>query len=203
MNHRATVPTPSDVIATTRTWIERAVIGLNLCPFAKAVYLREQIRYVVSEARTRAALLADLERELRNLATADPAKVDTALLIHPRVLPGFFDYNDFLDDADAAIEHLGLAGVIQIASFHPDYQFAGTTPDDVTNYTNRSPFPMLHLLREASVAQAVAAVPDASGIHERNVETMRRLGVGGLMALGLTPAATPRRATRRGRRLKR
>lgn len=172
--------TSSDVIAATRGWIERAVIGLNLCPFAKSVYLGDRVRLVVSDARTADALLGDLERELRALARAAPEDVETTVLIHPHVLTSFFDYNDFLDVADAAIDRLDLTGVLQIASFHPDYQFAGTAPDDVTNYTNRSPYPMLHLLREESVERAVDAYPGAERIPERNIETMRRLGLRGL-----------------------
>jgi uncharacterized protein len=172
--------TPSDVIAATRDWIERAVIGLNLCPFAKSVYLSNRVRFEVSEARTADALLGALERELRALARAAPEEVETTVLIHPHVLTSFLDYNDFLDVADAAIERLDLTGILQIASFHPDYQFAGTAPDDVTNYTNRSPYPMLHLLREESVERAVDAYPGAERIPERNIETMRRLGVRGL-----------------------
>jgi hypothetical protein len=174
-----------DVIAATRVWVERAVIGLNLCPFAKAVYVKNQIRYTVSEARTPEALLDDLLRELRSLSHASAEDVDTTLLIHPHVLNDFLDYNDFLQVADAAVEELDLAGVLQVASFHPRYQFAGTAADDITNYTNRSPYPTLHLLREASVDQAVEAFPDAEEIYEKNVETMRRLGHGGWKALGI------------------
>jgi hypothetical protein len=170
------VPTPDDVIADTRSWIERAVIGLNLCPFAKAVYVKEQIRYVVSDATHAEVLLGDLNRELRTLSVTAPDEVDTTLLIHPGTLTAFLDYNDFLAVGDAAIVALGLKGTVQLASFHPGYQFAGTEPDDVTNNTNRSPYPMLHLLREASVDRAVAAFPDAGTIYERNMETMRRCG---------------------------
>jgi hypothetical protein len=177
--------TSDAVIAATRAWIERAVIGLNLCPFAKAVYVKSQIRYIVSDARTPEALLDDLLRELRNLSHARAEDVDTTLLIHPHVLNDFLDYNDFLQVADAAVEELDLAGVLQVASFHPRYQFAGTAADDITNYTNRSPYPTLHLLREASVDQAVEAFPDAEEIYEKNVETMRRLGHGGWKALGI------------------
>jgi hypothetical protein len=185
MNTHTPDPTPDDVIAATRVWIEKAVIGLDLCPFAKAVYVKNQIRYVVSEALTSAALALDLERELRMLAEASPEEVDTTLLIHPRVLTDFLEYNDFLDVVDATVERLGLAGVLQVATFHPRYQFAGTTPHDIANYTNRSPYPTLHLLREASVDAAVAVFPDAKEIYERNIETMRRLGVAGWAALGL------------------
>jgi hypothetical protein len=181
--------TPEDAAAATRTWIERAVIGLNLCPFAKAVYVRDQIRYAVSAARTPAALLDDLRRELCALAQATPEAVDTTLLIHPHVLADFSDYNDFLAVADGAVQVLGLSGVIQVASFHPQYRFAGTSPDDITNHTNRSPYPMLHLLREASVSRAVAAFPEARQIFEKNIDTMRRLGMAGWVALGLTAPA--------------
>jgi uncharacterized protein len=180
-------PRSSEIIAATRTWIERAVIGLNLCPFASAVYFQEQIRYVVSRARNTATLRAELKRELRTLAKVSPAKTETTLLIHPRVLTDFLEYNDFLAEADAVIEELDLVGMIQIASFHPQYQFAGTKPGDLANYTNRSPFPMLHLLREASVTRAVASVPDAAAIHKRNIATMRRLRLAGSAALGLAP----------------
>jgi len=176
-----------EVIAATRAWLEKAVIGLDLCQFARAVYIRDQVRFVVSEAETPGDLLADLIRELRALEAADPEAVDTTLLIHPRVLEDFLDYNDFLDVAEAAVADLGLEGEIQVASFHPQYQFAGTEPDDIENYTNRSPYPILHLLREASVEQAVAAVPDASEIFEKNVERMRRLGREGWKKLGLEP----------------
>jgi hypothetical protein len=175
---------PEDVIAATRLWIERAVIGLNLCPFAKFVYVSNRVSFVASDARTADALLGDLERELRALSRAAPEDVETTVLIHPHVLTSFFDYNDFLDVADAAIDRLDLSGVLQIASFHPDYQFAGTAVDDVTNYTNRSPYPMLHLLREESVERAVDAYPGAELIPERNIETMRRLGLRGLPGHG-------------------
>lgn len=173
------------MVAATRRWLERAVIGLDLCPFAKAVYVREQIRYRVSEAETPEVLLDDLLEELEGLAQADPATTDTTLLIHPRVLGDFHDYNDFLGAADAAVAGLGLTGTIQVASFHPAYQFAGTAPDDIENFTNRSPYPMLHLLREASVERAVAAFPDARRIFEKNIETLRRLGHEGWRRLGV------------------
>jgi uncharacterized protein len=173
-----------EIVAATRRWIEKAVIGLDLCPFAKAVYVREQIRYRVSGAETPEELLDDLLEELETLAKADPEAVDTALLIHPYVLGDFDDYNDFLEAADAAVAGLGLRGVLQVASFHPDYQFAGTQPDDVENCTNRSPYPMLHLLREASVERAVAAFPDPARIFEKNRETLRRLGHEGWRGLG-------------------
>ena len=181
-------PAAGDVIAATRLWIERAVIGLNLCPFAKAVEVKNQIRFVVSLARTRDDLLFDLADELRLLAAADPEVCDTTLLIHPQVLTDFPDYNDFLDIADAAVDALGLDGVVQVASFHPDYQFAGTRPDDIDNYTNRAPYPTLHLLREDSVERAVAAFPDTEKIYENNIRTLRQLGPDGWRSLWLKPA---------------
>jgi uncharacterized protein len=168
-----------NAIDATRHWLEQAVIGLNLCPFAKAAHVKQQIRWVESPARDASGLLEDLVRELQVLAAADPEMVDTTLLIHPHALNDFLDYNKFLDVADAAIEELGLAGVLQVASFHPDYQFEGTGHDDVANLTNRSPHPMLHLLREDSIARAVAAFPDAAAIYERNIDTLRRLGLNG------------------------
>ena len=171
------------VIAETRAWVERAVIGLNLCPFAKAPQVKGQVRYAVSAATDPEALLADLVRELEHLAEAPPERIETTLLIHPGVLTDFEDFNDFLDVADAALQALGLEGVLQVASFHPDYRFADSDPDDLANATNRSPYPTLHLLREDSIARAVAAIPEAEAIFEANIETMRKLGPEGWAAL--------------------
>ena len=173
------MPTDEDPIAATRRWLERAVIGLNLCPFAKAVYIKEQVRFVLSEATTADALLEELAHELDLLQRTDPEQTDTTLLVHPHVLGDFLEYNDFLDLADAAVDALGLAGEIQVASFHPDYQFAGTARDDVGNCSNRSPYPTLHLLREASVERAVDAFPDPDVIIERNLETLEKLAMDG------------------------
>jgi hypothetical protein len=172
-------------IAATQHWLEQAVIGLNLCPFAKAVHLKQQIRWVESRARDAEGLLEDLVQELQLLAAADPEAIDTTLLVHPHALNDFLDYNDFLDIADAAVEELGLDGVLQVASFHPDYRFEGTAPDDPGNLSNRSPFPTLHLLREDSIDRAVAAFPEAGEIYERNIETLQRLGPAGWRALML------------------
>jgi hypothetical protein len=168
-----------DVIDAVKLWLERAVIGLNLCPFAKAVQVRDQIRYVVSEAREPAQLAEELMRELKHLHACDPAQTDTTLLIHPWVLTDFFEYNEFLDVADEVVAGLGLEGEIQVASFHPDYRFADTRPGDIENYTNRSPFPILHLLRESSIEKAVAAFPDAKTIYQRNIDTLQKLGIEG------------------------
>jgi hypothetical protein len=174
---------PQYVIAETRAWLVRAVVGLNLCPFAKAVHVENQVRYVVSSATNSDRLLAELRNEMERLVAADPELVDTTLLIHPQVLQGFLDFNDFLGVADAALKKEGLEGVIQVASFHPFFQFSGTHPDDVTNATNRSPYPTLHLLREESVARAVAAFPKVETIYEANMRTLHALGAAGWAAL--------------------
>ena len=168
-----------DPLPATQAWMARAVIGLNLCPFAKAAQVKGQIRWVLSSATSPETLLADLGHELQTLAAADPAVIDTTLLVHPQVLTDFLDYNDFLDLADAALVELGLEGELQIASFHPQYRFAGTRADDPGNLSNRSPHPTLHLLREASIAQAVQAYPEAQAIYQRNIETLATLGAEG------------------------
>jgi hypothetical protein len=178
------MPEPDEsAIVATRAWVDQAVIGLNLCPFAKAPQVKGQVRYVLSDAMTKAALLTDLVAELQHLATAQPDALETTLLVHPRVLTDFSDFNDFLDEADAALAGLALDGQLQIASFHPQYRFAGTDADDVTNATNRSPYPTLHLLRETSVDRAVQAYPEAALIFERNMDTLRELGSDGWNAL--------------------
>ncbi|WP_296944752.1 DUF1415 domain-containing protein [uncultured Massilia sp.] len=176
------------IVAATRRWLERAVIGLNLCPFAKSVYIKEQVRFVVSPARTPEDLLETLMNELQALADTDPDKTDTTLLIHPFVLNDFVDFNEFLDVADAAVEDMQLDGELQVASFHPDYQFADTDPNDISNYTNRAPYPILHLLREASIDRAVEAFPDAADIFEKNIDTMDKLGHEGWDKLDVGPA---------------
>jgi len=178
--------TTDAVIASTQRWLERAVIGLNLCPFAKAVHVKRQIRYAVTAATTAEELLAELRHELELLGQANPQEIDTTLLIHPRVMTDFIDFHFFLKEAEAAIRNLGLEGSLQVASFHPAFEFAGSAPDDVENCTNRSPHPMLHLLRETSIDRAVAAFPDAAAIYERNVETLRRLGPEGWQRLCTT-----------------
>jgi uncharacterized protein len=181
------------VLAATRAWLEKAVIGLNLCPFARAVYASGRIRFRVSQARSADALLADLADELRLLAASDPEVTDTTLLVHPHVLTDFLDYNDFLDVADAALQALDLGDVLQVASFHPQYQFADTEPDDIANYTNRAPYPTLHLLREDSVERAVAAIPDPASIFDANIKRLRALGLAGWRQLMAddAPAAGP------------
>jgi hypothetical protein len=173
------------VIAATRTWIEKAVLGLALCPFAAAPYLGGRIRYCVSEHRTLNGLLENLLDELQALREADPLECETTLLIHPWVLNDFLDYNEFLGDCDDAIERFGFEGELQVASFHPAYQFAGSGADDIENYSNRSPYPMLHLLRESSVARAVASFDGIDDIGPKNIETLRRLGHEGWRRLWL------------------
>lgn len=178
--------TNEEVLATMRLWVEKAVIGLNLCPFAKSVYVKNQVRFVISEARHIDAFLEELDKELDLIAAADPAEIDTTLLIHPTLLPDFLDFNDFTLLAEAAVIEHGLEGVIQVATFHPKFQFADTDPGDIGNYTNRAPYPTLHLIREESLARAVEAFPDAEAIFGRNIETLNRLGLSGWRALGFS-----------------
>ena len=176
------------IIEATRNWLEKAVIGLNLCPFAKAVHVKKQVRYVVSNATTPEALLETLMNELQLLSDTDPETTDTTLLIHPFVLGDFLDYNEFLDIADAAVEDMQLDGELQVASFHPDYQFADTDANDISNYSNRSPYPILHLLREESITRAVEAFPEAADIFDKNIETLEQLGHDGWDKLNVGPA---------------
>ena len=177
--------TKENIITETQDWLEKAVIGLNLCPFAKAVHVKKQIRYVVSSATTEEALFDELLVELRRLQDTDPELLDTTLLIHPYVLTDFLDYNDFLDAVDIATAEPEFNDAFQVASLHPQYQFAGTEVDDIENYSNRAPYPTLHLLREASVDRAVDAFPDADRIPDANIEMLKKLGHEGWDALGL------------------
>ena len=179
---------PEAVIAATQRWVERAVIGLNLCPFAKGVQTKGQVHYAVSQADDPQALLADLKQALLELQDSEAEQRDTTLLIAPLALPDFLDFNDFLDRADRLLRKMRLDGVFQIASFHPQYQFADAAPDDISHFTNRAPYPILHLLREESMDRAVAAFPDAALIYEHNMETLRALGHAGWQALGVDPA---------------
>jgi hypothetical protein len=182
------------VEAATRAWVERAVIGLNLCPFAKAVWVKNQVRVAVSQARHLDGFLDDLDTELLRLRDTPPEVLDTTLLVHPTLFADFFVFNDFLDVVDRVVAEHGLEGVIQVAPFHPDFVFEGSEPDDITNATNRAPYPTLHLLREDSVARAVASGESAETIVERNLATMRRLGWSGWQQLlagtgnGVAPA---------------
>jgi hypothetical protein len=179
----------AEIISATRKWLERAVIGLNLCPFAKSVHVKGLVRYVVSQAQTDDALLDDLEGELKFLIETAPEEVDMTLLMTPDVLTDFADFTDFLDLIEVVLRTHGLAGILQVASFHPDYVFADADPDDIANYTNRAPYPTLHLIREASLAKATAAFPDAADIYLRNIETMRTIGLEGWRALDVDAPA--------------
>ncbi len=176
MTGMAPVPSDEQVLSDTRHWIEQAVIGLNLCPFAKAVYVKNQVRLVVSRARHLDGFLDDLDRELALLKTTPAEQIDTTLLIHPTLFPDFFVFNDFLDVVDEVVDEHGLEGEIQVAPFHPRFQFEGAEPDDVTNATNWAPYPTLHLLREASIDRAVASGDSAETIVERNLQTLQALG---------------------------
>ena len=175
------------MVQDTLRWLERAVIGLNLCPFAKAVYVKGQVHCTVSQASNLEALRDDLLQALKDLVAHEPDERDTTLLIIQNLLQDFVDYNDFLNIADDCLLALDLEGEIQIASFHPQYQFAGTDEDDITNFTNRSPYPTLHLIREASIDRAVAAFPDAEDIFEANMATMNQLGLQGWQDLNVGP----------------
>ncbi len=173
--------TENQIITATQNWVKKLVIGLNLCPFAKREVVKNRVRYFVSSATTTNELLADVKSELELLN--NDTNIETTLVIHPNILTGFYDYNDFLYDADDLLVNMQLQGTYQIASFHPDYQFGGTNADDVENYTNRSPYPMLHLLREASLERVIANYPDTDDIPERNIALMHGLGKDKLKAL--------------------
>ena len=177
--------TEEQVLAATRHWLEKAVIGLNLCPFAKAVYVKNQVRLVVSKARHADDLLEELDRELDLLVATPADEIDTTMLIHPTLFDDFLDFNDFLEVAEGVVDEHGLDGVIQLASFHPQFQFDGTEPDDISNYTNRAPFAVLHLLREESVERAVEAFPQADAIFDANIATLEKLGHSGWKALAI------------------
>lgn len=169
----------ASIITSVRNWLERAVIGLNLCPFARAPYVQGRVRFRVSQATDDEELLADLVEELLGLAAVAPERCETVLLIHPWALQDFADFNEFLNAAEACVQQLGLEGTLQVASFHPDYRFAGTRAEDIENCTNRSPFPILHLLREESIERVVAAMDDPDAIYRRNIERLRALGADG------------------------
>ena len=183
------LPETAELLAT-RQWLEKAVIGLNLCPFANAVHVKKQIRYAISTATTARELHSDLLHELTFLLQTDPSEVETTLLVHPGVLTDFLEFNDFLDVADTLLEELNADGILQIASFHPDYQFAGSAPDDIENYTNRSPYPILHLLREESIDRAIDVFPDTDAIYHKNMETLHHLGLDGWRNLFAEKKAT-------------
>lgn len=188
LGHAAACP----YVADTVLWLEQAVIGLNLCPFAKGVHVKGQIHYAVDLSSDTAQALLSLRSELAALAACPAQERDTTLLILPCCLPDFLDFNDFLGDADALLAEMGLEGTLQLASFHPHYQFAGTAADDVSNCTNRSPYPTVHLLREDSIDRAVEAFPEAEAIFERNMAVLEALGPQGWTALGVGAGAAAR-----------
>ncbi len=189
-----TAPADDHVLAATRHWLETAVIGLNLCPFAKAPYIKNQVRIRISSARHLDAFLEDLDAELQLLAATPAEESETTLLVQPSLFPDFLVFNDMLDLAEAAIADNGLEGVIQIAPFHPDFQFADTHPDDISNYTNRSPYPTLHLIREASIERAVTTFPDPAVIFERNIAVLTELGEEGWTNLSIGTNAAKQEA---------
>lgn len=171
------------ITKATINWLEQFIIAENLCPFAKAPWSKDLVGVVISQATTEASLAQDLHSQLERLAQASPAKLETILLIVPNMLADFLDFNDFLDLADALLDDIQLVGQIQIASFHPHYQFADTDVDDLSNFTNRSPYPILHLLREDSISQALDSGQDADQIVERNIATVTKLGAARLAQL--------------------
>ena len=171
-----TTPDSATVTDHTRQWLEKAVIGFNLCPFAKAPHVKNLVRISVSQARHLDGFLEDLDRELQLLGDTPADELETTLLVHPTLFPDFDTFNQMLDIADAAVVDNGLEGIVQIAPFHPDFQFEGTDSDDISNYTNRSPYPTLHLIREDSIAKAAQAFPDASAIFERNIALLEEMG---------------------------
>ncbi len=174
-------------IADTVRWLERAVIGLNLCPFAKAPHVKGQIHYVVSQAKGLEGLRDELIEQLQAMAALSAEERETVLLIVPQMLHDFLEFNDFLDEADGVLQELDMEGEFQVASFHPQFQFAETEPDDITNFTNRSPYPTLHLLREESIDRAVEAFPEAETIYETNMATLEKLGLKGWKDLDVGP----------------
>ena len=188
MTHPATIAA-TQAEADTQRWLERAVIGLNLCPFAKAVHVKGRVHCAVYEPADEAELIDALLREARDLAALDAAVRDTTLLIAPNTLADFLDFNDFTARAERRLARAGFDGVFQLASFHPRFQFAGTDADDIGNATNRAPYPTLHLLREDSVDRAVDAFPDAEAIFERNIDSLQALGPEGWAALDVGPGS--------------
>ena len=160
----------------TKQWLEKAVIGLNLCSFAKAPHVKNLVRIVVSKARHLDGFLEDLDRELQLLGNTPASELETTLLVHPTLFPDFETFNQMLEIADDAVVENELEGIVQIAPFHPDFQFEGTEADDISNYTNRSPYPTLHLIREDSIAKAAEAFPDASAIFHRNIALLEKMG---------------------------
>ena len=181
--------TAASAVADTRRWLERAVVGLNLCPFAKAVLVKQQVHLAATEAQDAQAVLEDFGRELDALVAIDACERDTTLLVIPHGMEDFLTFNGLVGRAERLVRKRGLEGVVQVASFHPRFVFADAEENDITNCTNRAPHPTLHLLREASIDRAVAAFPDAAAIYEANIATLQRLGPEGWQALGVGPTS--------------
>ncbi|MDZ4725597.1 MAG: DUF1415 domain-containing protein [Leptospira sp.] len=174
--------TPSEnneniIIQKTKSWLEKIVIGLNLCPFAKSVFIKNQIRFAVTLTTSKKELGQILTSEFDLLLNLEKEKTETTLLIIPNLFPRFLDFNDYLAEAEERLGKANLEGVLQIASFHPDYQFAGRKPDDPANFVNRSPYPILHLLREESIEEVVEHYPNIDDIYPNNIQTLRNLGI--------------------------
>lgn len=165
----------SQIKQACQNWLEQVVIGLNLCPFASKPYLDNQVRIVVSECVDETCLLEQLQTELELLADHSPKEIETSLIVLPHMLDNFYDYNDFLDSAEGLLENQGWSGHFQLASFHPHYQFAGSQPDDCENLTNRAPYPILHLIREASIQKALKHYPNPHTIPQHNIDTVCEL----------------------------
>ena len=181
------MPDTETAVADTRRWLERAVVGLNLCPFAKAVLVKDQVHFAATEAQDPAAILQDFALELEALVARDAGERDTTLLVIPRGMEDFLGFLDLVARAERLVRKRRLDEVVQVAHFHPRFVFAGMEEEDITNYTNRAPHPTLHLLREASLDRAVAAFPDAAAIYEANMALLRRLGRAGWDALDVGP----------------
>lgn len=175
-------------LTATQHWLERAVIGLNLCPFAKAVYAKGQVHFAISRADSPAAVLEHLACELDALLSRDPQERETTLLVLPHCLQEFLEFNELVSRGERLIRKKGHEGAVQLASFHPEYCFVDAAESDVANFSNRSPYPTLHLLREASIDRAIRAFPDAASIYAANIEALRKLGTAGWAALDVGPA---------------
>ncbi len=168
--------TKRSIVDETKNWVEKLVIGVNLCPFAKLPFQQDRIRFVEVQSEDEADLIRTLLQEMSDLVEQPAAQLETTLIIFPNQLNEFADYLEFVAYADELLQEAELTGILQIASFHPRYQFANTGKDDVENYTNRSPYPMLHLIREESIERVLENFPDPEQIPLRNVAKMKELG---------------------------
>lgn len=184
--NRHDCPADDPVYRDTALWLEKAVIGLNLCPFAKAPYVKGRVRIAVCRAKHLDGFLEALDAELQTLLAAPAAELETTLLVCPTLFDDFLLFNDMLDVAESALADNNAEGVIQIAPFHPDFYFEGTEADDIGNYTNRSPYPTLHLIREDSIAKAAETFADPSEVFERNIALLEKMGHAGWAELGIS-----------------